>query len=163
MLTAPQPVDVHPCADGPAGRISSVPFRRVKARRPFPIHQGRNALPQQIEHLQAHMGSGGYLIGYDGGRIERIGVVLSEGEALRQRRPGRSGWQRQGEMAGFVGGGADGLVQVGQVKQPHLRVGDRLSRLQPHLAFKQGLRADADTHKQADEKAHKALHRKFLP
>ena len=82
------------------------------------------------------------MIGNDGGGIERVGVILPKGKIGRQHRTPcrRERLQRQREMPGFVRGRADEPTQVGQIEQPHLRVGDGFARLQPYPTLKQRLR-----------------------
>ena len=78
------PVDIHPRPDGLPRRIRSVPSSRMKASRLFPIYQRRNVLPQDIEHLQSHLGRDWQLVWDNRRGIERIGIIRSQGEAFRQ-------------------------------------------------------------------------------
>ena len=86
LTAAAQPVDIHPRSHSPSRRIRSIPLRRVHPRRSFRIHQRRQPLPQQIEHVQPHMGNRRQSVGYDRGRIKRIGIILPQGKMSRQGR-----------------------------------------------------------------------------
>ena len=86
LLADAQPIDIHPRSHGSSRRIRSIPLHCVHPRRLFRIHQRRQALPQQVEHLQPHMGSRRQLVGNDSGRIKRIGVILPQGKIGRQSR-----------------------------------------------------------------------------
>ena len=96
------PVDIHPCPYGATSRIRRVPSRRVKARRTLSIHQCRNALPEQVEHLQPYRRRSRQLIRYDRRGIEWIGVVRPQGESIWQGHcPQRR--QRQREIPAPIG------------------------------------------------------------
>ena len=112
MPAASQPIDEHARAHRPTRRIRSVPVRRMRPGRTFPIHQRRQPLPEQVEHLQAHVGSGWYLVGNDRRGIERVGIILPQRKILRQGRAAH-GCQRQGKIPGLVRGRAHGAAQVG--------------------------------------------------
>ena len=79
------------------------------------------------------------LIGYDSGRIKRIGVILPQGKVGRQNRaPSRRECsQRQREMPSLVRGRADEPAQIGPIKQPHLHPSRWLPGRQADLTLKQ--------------------------
>ena len=160
---AAQPVDIHPRSYGSPRRIRSIPLRRMHPRRLFRIHQRRQTLPQQVKHLQPHMGRCRQLVGYDRGRIERIGVILPQGKMSRQSRPPsrRKRSQRQREMPTLVRGRADEPAQIGPIKQPHLHPSRGLPGRQPHPTFKERFCADANAQHQPDETDDKRLHRSY--
>ena len=132
-VAAAEPIEIDARPHGLPRRIRRVPHRRVEPTRPFSIHQRRYALPQHIEHLQAHMGSNRQLIGNNRGGIERIGIVRPQGKAVRQCTPSKAA---KGKSPGRIGRGAgDGPgPQIGQIEQGHLGPGHRLPIRQPHPA-----------------------------
>ena len=76
------------------------------------------------------MSSHRQLIGNDGRRIERIGIILPQRKVSRQSRAPvrRERSQRQRKMPTLVRGGADESAQISQIKQPHLHPNGWLPR-----------------------------------
>ena len=111
----------------------------MEAGRTFPVHQGRHPLTQDVEHLQPHPRRGRQLIRDDGRGIERVGVVLTQAQARRQRGGLAQGGQGQGEVAALIRGGAQRTPQLGE--QPHPRPGRRGARRQKHPTLQQRLGA----------------------
>ena len=143
VVTGAQAVEVDPGCRRPAHRVRAVPARRVVARRLRAVHQGGDALTQQVEDLQPHVGRGWQLVRDDRGGVEGIGVVRPQVEALRQRAGiGGQGPGGEGEAAGCVGGcPGRRSPQIGQVEEEHPGAGGGLSGGQPHPALEDGLGA----------------------
>ena len=136
-----QPIQVHPGAHPPTRGVGRVPGRRVKTGRPFPVHQGRHPLTQNVEHLQAHPRRGRQLIRDDRRGIERVGVVLTQVQARRQRRGTAQRLQGKGEIAALIRGGAQRAPQVARGEQPHPGSASRSPRRQKHPTLQQRLGA----------------------
>ena len=137
LPVADQAVDVHPCAHRLPGRIGGVPIRGVETGRLLPVNQGGNALSQEVEHLQPHVHRGRQLVRNHRGRVERVGIVRPQLEALQQS--SRQAGQGQGEMTGPVRARRPRRgAQVGQVEQQHLGAGHRGAGGQPDMALELG-------------------------
>ena len=157
---APQPVEVDPGGHGAPRGIGGVPTSRVKAGRPLPVDKGRHPLSQDVEDLEPHPGRGRELVGDDGGRIERIGIVMSQLEPLGQsRHASAQPTERQSEVARLVGRRLCRLkAQVGQVEQQHLRPGHGFPRGHPQPALDQGLGPCLQARQQPHETADCIFH-----
>ena len=129
-----------------------MPCRGVKTGRLFPVDQGRDPLPQDVEHLQPHPRRGRQLIRNDRRGIEGVGVVLPQLHVRRQGGGLAQGVQGQREIAALIGGGAQRTAQVGDVEQPDLDPRRRCAGGQPHPPFEERFRTGAgyQCHETAD-------------
>ena len=99
------------------------------------------------------------LIGNDGGRIERVGVILPQCKAIWQGTARRKCLQRQRKIPSLVRGCADELAHISQIKQPHLHSSRRPPGRQAHPTFKERGCSDVKAQHQPDETADKQLHK----
>ena len=158
-----QPVEVDPCGRRTPRGIRGVPAGGVKAGRTFPVDQGRHPLSQDVEDLEPHPGRGRQLVWNYGGRIERIGIVVSQLEPLGQNGHPRPP-ERQCEVARLIGGrDRRRQAQVGQVEQQHLRRVRRFPGGQPHPALHKGLRSCLQVRQNPNETADCNLHEVSFP
>ena len=154
-----QPVDIHARAHCPTRLIGRVPHRRMNARRPIPIDQRRNPLPQHIENLQAHPPGRGKLIGNDRRGVERIGIILSQRKPLGPPQAAQ-GRQPQRKMPGPIGCRLRHrpALQRRQIKDQHLRLRCRLARRKTHLPFNQRFGPHRHRQQQPNEKSDDEWH-----